>query len=81
VLEQLEPDAEAVTLVSGTHVPDDVYERVRQHFNEQELMDLTLAVALINTWNRLNVAFRTVPGHCRAGMYKDWIAGAEAARS
>lgn len=72
---------EAVTLVSETHVPDEVYESVKQHFTEQELMDLTLAVALINTWNRLNVAFRSVPGNYRAGMYKDWIAAAETARA
>ena len=69
---------EAVTLVAGTHVPDEVYQRVKQHFSEQELMDLTLAISLINTWNRLNVAFRTVPGNYRAGMYKEWIAAAAA---
>jgi AhpD family alkylhydroperoxidase len=69
---------EAVTLVAETNVPDDVYERVKQHFTEQELIDLTLAISLINTWNRLNVAFRTVPGNYRAGMYKEWIAAAEA---
>jgi AhpD family alkylhydroperoxidase len=69
---------EAVTLVAETRVPDDVYERVRQHFTEQELIDLTLAVAQINTWNRLNVAFRTVAGNYRAGMYKEWMAAAEA---
>ncbi|HUA22583.1 MAG TPA: carboxymuconolactone decarboxylase family protein [Steroidobacteraceae bacterium] len=68
---------EAVTLVAETHVPDEVYERVRQHFNEQELIDLTLAVTQINTWNRLNVACRTVPGSYRAGMYKEWLAAAE----
>ena len=67
---------EAVTLVAATHVPDEVYERVRQHFSEQELIDLTLAVAQINTWNRLNVALRTVPGSYRAGMYKEWLAAA-----
>ena len=72
---------EAVTLVADTRVPDEVYERVRQHFTEQELMDLTFAVAIINTWNRLNVAFRTVPGNYRAGMLKDWIAGAETPRA
>lgn len=69
---------EAVTLVAETHVPDDVYERVKQHLTEQELMDLTLAISLINTWNRLNVAFRTVPGNYRAGMYKEWMAAAGA---
>jgi AhpD family alkylhydroperoxidase len=71
---------ESVTLVAETHVPDDVYERVRQHFSEQELIDLTLAITNINTWNRLNVAFRSVPGDYRPGMYKDWIAGAETSR-
>lgn len=69
---------EAVTLVAETNVPDDVYDRVKPHFTEQELMDLTLAISLINTWNRLNVAFRTVPGSYRAGMYKEWIAAAGA---
>jgi AhpD family alkylhydroperoxidase len=69
---------EAVTLVADSHVPDDVYECVRQHFSEKELVDLTLAIASINTWNRLNVAFRSVAGDYRAGMYKSWIAGAEA---
>jgi AhpD family alkylhydroperoxidase len=70
---------EAVTLVAGTHVPDEVYDRARQHFNEQELVDLTLAVAQINTWNRLNIAFRTVAGGYRAGMYKEWMAAAKEA--
>ncbi len=69
---------EAVTLVAETHVPDEVYERVRQLFTEQELIDLTLAITNINSWNRLNVAFRTVPGKYRAGMYKEWMAAAGA---
>lgn len=53
---------EAVTLVSETHVPDDVYDEARKQFSEQELMDLTLAVAAINAWNRLAIAFRAMPG-------------------
>lgn len=68
---------EAVTCVADTHVPDEVYERVKRQFNEPELIDLTLAIANINTWNRLNVAFRSVPGGYRAGMYKNMMAGAE----
>lgn len=68
---------EAVTLVAETRVPDEVYERVRQHFNEQELIELTFAITQINTWNRLNVAFRTPAGNYRAGMYKEWMAAAE----
>jgi alkylhydroperoxidase family enzyme len=39
-----------------------VYEEVRPHFSEKELADLTLAVAAINAWNRLNIAARTVAG-------------------
>ncbi|HEY3768515.1 MAG TPA: carboxymuconolactone decarboxylase family protein [Candidatus Angelobacter sp.] len=53
---------EAVTLVANDHVPDAVYEEVRQHFNEKELADLTFAVATINAWNRMAIASRTVPG-------------------
>jgi len=53
---------EALTLVAESHVPDDVYERVRQQFSEDELAHLSLAIVAINGWNRLNVAARTVPG-------------------
>ncbi len=54
--------AEAVTLVSENQVPDDVFEEVRQHFSEAELVNLTLAVVTINGWNRLAISFRAVPG-------------------
>lgn len=53
---------DAVTLIAETHVPDEVYDQVRAHFNEQELIDLTLAVIAINSWNRLVISVRTVPG-------------------
>ncbi len=53
---------EAVTLISIDHVPDEVYDQARQSFSEKELVDLTLALALINTWNRLSISFRSVPG-------------------
>ena len=53
---------EAVTLVSETRIPDDVYELARVQFNEQELAYLTLAIIAINGWNRLAISFRTVPG-------------------
>ena len=58
---------EAPTLVAETHVPDEVYERVREQFSEEELAHLTLAVVAINGWNRLNLAARTVPGDYVAG--------------
>ncbi len=54
--------AEAVTEVADTHVPDEVYESARRHFSDKELVDLTLAVAAINSWNRLAISFRKVPG-------------------
>jgi AhpD family alkylhydroperoxidase len=53
---------EAVTLITKDHVPDEVYEEAHQHFTEKELADLTLAIVAINGWNRLSIAFRTVPG-------------------
>jgi AhpD family alkylhydroperoxidase len=53
---------EAVTKVGDTHVPDNVFERVRQHFEEAELVALTFAVVAINSWNRLAVSFRADVG-------------------
>ena len=58
---------EALTLISETRVPDDVYERVRAQFSEDELVNLSLAIVSINGFNRLNVAARTVPGGYVAG--------------
>src|SRR3954467_7478818 len=58
---------EALTLVSESGVPDEVYERVREQFAENELAHLSLAIVAINGWNRLNVAARTVPGEYVAG--------------
>jgi AhpD family alkylhydroperoxidase len=53
---------EAVTLLSHGHVPDEVHEYARTQFSEQELADLTFAVATINAWNRLSIAGRTEAG-------------------
>jgi AhpD family alkylhydroperoxidase len=58
---------EALTRVSETGVPDDLYERVRAQFSEDELVHLTLAIVAINGWNRFNIAARTVPGGYVAG--------------
>jgi hypothetical protein len=54
--------AESVTLVTEGHVPDEVFAQAREQFSEEELANLTLAVVAINGWNRLNIAFRTMPG-------------------
>ena len=53
---------EAVTRVAETRVPDDVYEEVRPHFTEEELLSLTFEVVVINGWNRLAIASRAVAG-------------------
>ena len=53
---------EALTRLSDGNVPDDVFEVARRQFSEEELVKLTLAIVAINGANRINVAFRTVPG-------------------
>lgn len=53
---------ETLTLVAETRAPDDVWELVRAQFSDKELADLSLAIATINVWNRLNVGFRTPGG-------------------
>jgi AhpD family alkylhydroperoxidase len=53
---------EAVANVAATHLPDDVYERVRVHFDERELVALTCAVVATNGWNRLVLACRVPAG-------------------
>jgi len=50
---------EALTRVEQTHVPDEVWERVKPHFTPEELVDLTLLVTTINSWNRFAIAFRS----------------------
>ena len=56
---------DAVTKIQDGHVPNEVYARARAVFTEKELADLTLAIAAINAWNRLNIAGRTVAGTYR----------------
>lgn len=62
---------EAVTTLPAHGVPNDVYEQAREHFSEAEISDLTFRVVAINGWNRLNVAFRTVPGSADAAFGLD----------
>lgn len=53
---------EALTRIDAAGVSDAVYAAVREHFSDEELSELTFRVAAINGWNRMNVAFRTMPG-------------------
>ncbi|MFA5552332.1 MAG: carboxymuconolactone decarboxylase family protein [Trueperaceae bacterium] len=59
--------AEAVTLVSANNVDDELYARVRTQFDEKELVDLTLAITAINSWNRLAISFRSEVGSYEPG--------------
>jgi AhpD family alkylhydroperoxidase len=62
--------AEAVTRLENGHVPDAVYEQARQHFDEQQLMKLTLQVVAINGWNRFCISFNATPGTYVAGSLR-----------
>jgi AhpD family alkylhydroperoxidase len=52
---------ESLTLISQNHVPDAVWNAVRPHFTDAELVELTLLITSINSWNRFSVAFRKMP--------------------
>ncbi|TCT08957.1 carboxymuconolactone decarboxylase family protein [Paralcaligenes ureilyticus] len=52
---------ESLTLVAQNHVPDEVWDAVKTHFTQNEIVDLTLMVVAINGWNRFGVAFRHMP--------------------
>jgi AhpD family alkylhydroperoxidase len=58
---------EAITLVREVHVPDAVYEKAKESFSDEELVNLTLAIITINGWNRLAITFRMVPGEYQPG--------------
>src|SRR6476620_10104805 len=51
---------EAVTLVGENHLPDELFAETRRHFTETEMVNLTMAIVTINSWNRLSIAFRAV---------------------
>jgi len=61
--------AEAVTKLTAQNVPDEVYEEARKEFSEEELIDLTIGVLAINSYNRINIAFRTPAGSYMPGQY------------
>lgn len=59
---------EALTLIAGQDVPDDVYHEARQSFSEEELVNLSLAIVTINGWNRLAIGFRSEVGAYQPGV-------------
>lgn len=58
--------AEAITKVQVT---DDTHRIARAEFSDEELIDLTLGVTAINTWNRFNLVFENTPGTYQVGMF------------
>jgi len=61
--------AEAVTNLHQHGITDELFETLSQHFTKTEIADLTMAIANINSWNRLNVAWKTVPGNYKVGQF------------
>ena len=61
---------EAITLISDSQVPDEVWERVSASFDPDELSQLVFAITTINAWNRLLIATRVEPGHHCAGQFQ-----------
>ena len=59
---------EALTDITNGHVPDAAYDAIRSHFSEQEVADLTWAVASINAWNRAAIAARAPAGTYKPGQ-------------
>ncbi|MGB8961522.1 MAG: carboxymuconolactone decarboxylase family protein, partial [Pseudonocardiaceae bacterium] len=59
---------EAITLITDGHVSDEVYEQARRVFDEKEVGQIIWAAAVINTWNRLAIAARSVPGSYQPGQ-------------
>ncbi|BFT69351.1 MULTISPECIES: carboxymuconolactone decarboxylase family protein [Paenibacillus] len=53
---------EAVTRISNAGVPDDLYDQVRRHFDEEQYVDLIMAINAINSWNRMAISTGMVPG-------------------
>ncbi|KAF0648579.1 MULTISPECIES: carboxymuconolactone decarboxylase family protein [Streptomyces] len=62
--------AESVTLLTEGFVPDEVFERAAAHFDPAELAHLISAIIVINSWNRIAVTCRSVPGHYTPGQFK-----------
>jgi AhpD family alkylhydroperoxidase len=61
--------AEVLTNASSQHVTDEVFNNLAAHFSKAEIADLTLAISQINTWNRINKAFGTIPGNYKVGQH------------
>ena len=61
--------AETLTYAHQQDVGDELYNELTKRFSKAEIADLTVAVAQINSWNRINKAFRTTPGQYKVGQF------------
>jgi len=61
--------AEALTTLKDKGVPDTIFNQVKTQFSESEIIDLTLAIITINSWNRLNIALGAPVGTYQVGQY------------
>lgn len=65
---------EHLTLLASKDISDELYARVREHFSEEEMIHLTLAVVQINSWNRLVITARVPVGSYQSGQFERAIA-------
>lgn len=61
--------AEAVNDAPDSRVPDAVFQQAKELFTDGELIDLTMAVIVINGYNRINIAFKTPAGNYQPGQW------------
>jgi AhpD family alkylhydroperoxidase len=61
---------EAVTKISDAGVPQELYEQVRQHFDEGQYVNLIMAINAINSWNRIAISTEMVPGGYQPAVRK-----------
>ncbi|GAA3945701.1 carboxymuconolactone decarboxylase family protein [Chitinophaga oryziterrae] len=61
--------AEALTQITSSLVPDEIYNAAKEQFSDAELIDLTIGIIAINSYNRVNIAFGAAVGTYRIGQY------------
>jgi AhpD family alkylhydroperoxidase len=62
---------EVLTKLPEHGVPDEIFQAVRRELSEKEISDLSFAIAVINSWNRISIGFRALPGSADAAFGLD----------
>jgi hypothetical protein len=73
-LQSLESIHWAASDEQSNEAPDDIYEEMRQRFTEQELVNLTMAIVVIDSWNRIAIGFMTVPNEAVRSQHRSTYA-------